>query len=99
MVRQPPLAQKRFDLVLVGGGLANGLIALRALQRQGARVAIVEAEATLGGNHTWCVHPADAPAESRAWFEPLIVARWPEYEVCFPDLQRTLRSAYAVVSS
>ncbi|MGI4878583.1 MAG: lycopene cyclase family protein, partial [Janthinobacterium lividum] len=43
-----------FDLILAGGGLANGLIALRlAAQRPGLRVAIVEASAGIGGNHTW----------------------------------------------
>ncbi|HEY2735675.1 MAG TPA: lycopene beta-cyclase CrtY, partial [Polyangiales bacterium] len=89
-----------FDLVLVGGGLQNGLIALSALHREPTcRIALVEAESTLGGNHTWCVHAEDVPDDARAWFDPLIVKRWPGYDVCFPDLTRTLDSPYAVVSS
>jgi len=103
-------ANSPFDLVLVGGGLQNGLIALRALhagaQRAGAgpnggayRVALVEAEQQLGGNHTWCVHARDVPPESRAWFEPLIVRSWPAYDVRFPSFARTLHSSYAVVTS
>lgn len=41
------------DLILVGGGLANGLIAwrLKALRPQ-LRILLAERDATLGGNHT-----------------------------------------------
>jgi len=89
-----------FDLVLVGGGLQNGLIALSALQHQpSCRIVMVEAAAELGGNHTWCVHARDVPEGARAWFEPLVVQRWDGYDVSFPDLERSLRSSYAVVSS
>ena len=43
-----------FDLILAGGGLANGLIALRlAATRPEVRVAIVEGGGQIGGNHTW----------------------------------------------
>jgi lycopene beta-cyclase len=93
-------AQSQFDVVLVGGGLQNGLIALRALHTAApVRIAIIEAEQRLGGNHTWCVHARDVPQESRAWFEPLVVCRWPDYDVRFPGLARTLHSSYSVVSS
>jgi lycopene beta-cyclase len=92
--------ENAFDLVLVGGGLQNGLIALRVLHGAAAlRVALVEAEPTLGGNHTWCVHGADVPDAARGWFDPLIVKRWSSYDVRFPDLKRTLNSAYSVVTS
>jgi lycopene beta-cyclase len=89
-----------FDLVLVGGGLQNGLIALSALHNSpGCRIALIEAEPALAGNHTWCVHAEDVPDSARSWFEPLIVKRWPGYDVRFPGLSRTLHSPYAVVTS
>jgi lycopene beta-cyclase len=89
-----------FDLVLVGGGLQNGLIALSALHHDPTcRVALIEAESVLGGNHTWCVHAEDVPERARTWFEPLIVKRWSGYDVRFPNVTRTLDSPYAVVSS
>lgn len=89
-----------YDLVLVGGGLQNGLVALCALHADaGCRIALVEAERRLGGNHTWCVHARDVPDSARPWFEPLVVERWAGYDVVFPDQQRTLSSAYAYVSS
>lgn len=89
-----------YDLVLVGGGLQNGLIALCALHANPmCRIAVVEAGPSLGGNHTWCVHAGDIPASARSWFEPLVVTRWPVYDVSFPGLTRTLASSYAYVSS
>ncbi|MET0385451.1 MAG: lycopene beta-cyclase CrtY [Polyangiales bacterium] len=90
----------RFDLVLVGGGLQNGLIVLSALAAAPeCRIALVEAEPRLGGNHTWCVHARDVSPAARRWFEPLIVQRWHGYDVRFPGFSRALDSAYAVVSS
>lgn len=89
-----------FELVLVGGGLQNGLIALAALHVQPARrIAIVEAEGALAGNHTWSLHASDVPAAARAFMEPLFIARWDGYEVRFPDHARSVASAYAVISS
>ena len=88
------------DYVLAGGGLQSGLIALALLQREPApRVAIVERGLRLGGNHTWCFHAADVPDTARPWLEPLVVRRWPGYEVIFPALRRTLSQPYAAISS
>ena len=89
-----------FDYVLVGGGLQNALLALALrARRPGARVAVVEREASLGGNHTWSFHEGDVPEASRDWVEPLVAHRWPSYDVRFPGLERTLRHAYATIPS
>jgi lycopene beta-cyclase len=92
------------DYALVGGGLGAGLIALavRAAQPR-ARIALIERGAALGGNHTWCFHAGDLPgggtSSDGAWIDPLIDARWPDYDVAFPRLRRRLDSAYACVTS
>jgi lycopene beta-cyclase len=88
------------DYALVGGGLQNGLIAL-ALRtvRPGARIAMIERDAAPGGNHTWCFHAGDLDAARAAWVEPLVVARWPGYDVAFPAHARRLASPYACVTS
>ena len=90
----------RFDYALVGGGLQNGLIALaiRALQ-PAARVALIERGAGLAGNHTWCFHAGDVAAEARPWVDPIVVARWPGYDVSFPEHARRLDTPYACVDS
>ena len=84
-----------FDLILAGGGLANGLIALRlAALRPEVRVAMVEAGDTVGGNHTWSSFEADITPAQVAWTEPLIAHRWDRYSIRFPDHGRTLIAGY-----
>lgn len=88
------------DLVLVGGGLANGLIAWRLRQlRPQLRVLLLEAGPTLGGNHTWSFHDADFGHAQRHWLAPLVVWRWPGYEVRFPQRRRRFDGNYASISS
>jgi lycopene beta-cyclase len=87
-------------MVLVGGGLQNGLISLASLHRDPARrIALVEAAPALGGNHTWSLHAADVPDAARAFIEPLLIARFERYEVRFPGFARTLEASYSVISS
>jgi lycopene beta-cyclase len=89
----------RFDYLLVGGGLAGSLLALALFQhRPKARVALVEKQAHLGGNHLWCFHAGDVDHASEL-VRPLVTQRWPAYEVRFPDLSRTLDEPYAAVPS
>jgi len=88
------------DLILVGGGLANGLLALRLRQRRpDLRLLIVEQGDTLGGNHTWSFHQHDLTPAQHRWLKPMVGKRWPGYEVIFPDLQRRLGSGYASIFS
>jgi lycopene beta-cyclase len=89
-----------YDYVFVGGGLSAGLAALALLEhRPECAIAVVERETALGGNHTWCFHAADLPPGAARFIEPLVVRRWDEYEVRFPNRTRRLHSAYACVSS
>ena len=88
------------DLILVGGGLANGLLAWQLRQRRPAmRVLVIEQGSTLGGNHTWSFHAADLEAHQHRWLQPLIGRQWPAQEVRFPALQRRLESGYASIAS
>lgn len=88
------------DYAIVGGGLQAGLVALAVRARQpAARIAIVERAPALGGNHTWCFHAGDLPARAAQWIDPLVVARWEDYEVAFPRRARVIASPYACVTS
>lgn len=90
----------QWDLILAGGGLANGLIALRLRVRQPRlNVLLLEASDAPGGNHTWSFHGADLTAEQHAWLTPLVAHRWDGYEVRFPALTRTLDGGYYSVTS
>lgn len=88
------------EYLLVGGGLQNALIALTLLERRPAtRLTLIEREAALGGNHTWCFHEADVAPDARSLLEPLVAQRWPAYDVIFPRFRRRLASPYAALTS
>lgn len=88
------------DVVLVGGGLANGLIALRLKTlRPDLRVIMVERDPTFGGQHTWSHFATDVSAAIGDWLAPLIAHRWDRYEVRFPAHCRTLTTPYLAIPS
>jgi len=89
-----------WDVILVGAGLANGLVAWRlTAARPDLRILVLEQGATMGGNHTWSFHDSDLTAAQRAWIAPLVTHRWPGYEVRFPDLERALAGGYNSIAS
>lgn len=89
-----------YDLILAGGGLANGLIAWRLKQlRPELNVLCLEEQASIGGNHTWSFHDGDLSPAQHQWIEPLVVRRWPCYHVHFPARSRRLSSGYASITS
>jgi lycopene beta-cyclase len=90
----------KVDLALVGGGLANSLIAYRLhAARPDVNLHVLERGPTLGGNHTWSFHDSDLSADQRAWLQPLIEASWPRHELRFPNRHRVMQGAYNSVSS
>lgn len=89
-----------YDLILVGGGLANGLIALRLRQCQpDLNLLMIEAAPHPGGNHTWSFHQDDLSDAQHQWVAPLVAHRWQGYDVRFPHLTRTLPGGYLSVTA
>ncbi|PLR54310.1 lycopene beta-cyclase CrtY [Chimaeribacter arupi] len=89
-----------YDLILVGGGLANGLIALRLRQCQPhLNVLVIESAPHPGGNHTWSFHQDDLTDAQHEWVAPLVAHRWQGYDVRFPQLTRTLPGGYLSMTS
>ncbi len=87
-------------LILVGGGLANGLIAYRLKMLQPERkILLLERGQTLGGNHTWSFHQTDVPPETLDWLEPFIVRRWPGQTVRFHGRERHFGTPYCSITS
>lgn len=90
----------RCDLVIVGGGLAGGLIAYAlATRRPEVGVRIVEPAETLGGNHIWSFFSNDIEPEDRWLIEPFISKSWNGYRVKFPRRERALGVQYNSVRS
>jgi lycopene beta-cyclase len=87
-------------VVLVGGGLANGTIALRlAASRPDIDLVMLERERTLGGNHLWSFHDGDLTPEQHEWIGPLVARSWLNHEIRFPELQRRMEGRYHSVTS
>jgi lycopene beta-cyclase len=88
------------DLILVGGGLANTLIALRLAETQPAlKVLLLEQDADVGGRHTWSFHGSDLTPEQHEWMKPLITYSWENTTVRFPKYTRTLPGSYHSITS
>jgi len=89
----------QFDIILVGGGLANGLIADRlAVGRRNLHVLIVEAGDRLGGDHTWSYHASDVTTEQDRWLKSIGRAAWDTQTVQFPAYTRTLDTGYRTMT-
>lgn len=89
-----------WDLVLVGGGLANSLIALRLKERRPDwKVLVLEAEAEPGLGHTWSFHTRDVPASTWEWIQPLLSKSWKGHDVRFPKRARKMRGGYHSIRS
>ncbi len=87
-------------LVLVGGGLANSLIAYFLSElRPDIDFLILERGPTLGGNHTWSFHSTDVSPESLKRLAPLTSCSWSSQEVRFPGCVRPLATGYHSISS
>ncbi|KPP87953.1 lycopene beta-cyclase CrtY [Erythrobacter sp. HL-111] len=89
------------DVVIVGGGLAGGLLALALLRRAPAiRFTLVEAGKTLGGNHRWSWFATDLAEACADLLGEFPLARWDAgYDIAFPGYGRTLGTSYRSLAS
>jgi lycopene beta-cyclase len=90
-----------YDTIIVGGGLAGGLIAL-ALHRHapGCRFVVVEAGRSFGGHHRWSWFETDLRPQAKALMAGFALNGWDEgYDITFPGLGRTLPTSYRSLAS
>jgi len=91
---------RQCDLAIVGGGLAGGLIALAmAKRRPDARVLLIEAGETIGGNHVWSFFDSDIAPADRPLVVPLVSHMWDGYHALFPRHRRKLDARYHSITS
>lgn len=89
-----------FDVILAGGGLANGLIAATLTARQpDLRVLLVESNDRIGGDHIWSFHETDVTPADLPVLEPFVRKRWQAQDVAFPAHSRRLSTVYYTISS
>lgn len=91
------LRPSKFDCVIVGGGLAGGLLlhALKSSQPH-LQVLLLEKHHHLSSHQTWCFHSTDVPAGA-TWLKDLISCQWPRQKVAFPDYERFIDREYNAI--
>ncbi|HEX3920517.1 MAG TPA: lycopene beta-cyclase CrtY [Caulobacteraceae bacterium] len=100
MSASPTSPEVEADVLLVGGGLASSLIALRLKRsRPALKIIMLERDATIGGQHTWSHFATDVSPQISAWLAPLIAHDWAGYDVRFPAHRRTLGTHYRAITS
>jgi len=88
------------QIILVGAGLSNGLLADRLLAlKPDLDLLVLEGGDAPGGNHTWCFHDSDVEPSAMAWLDPYVSARWQQHDVAFPSFARTLPGTYLAIRS
>ena len=92
---------RKFDIAIVGGGLAGGLTALAIHRAHPDRhIALVEAGDTLGGNHRWSWFEDDLDEAGKALLEGFPKRDWTGgNEVRFPAHTRVLAANYRSLDS
>ena len=84
------------DVLLVGGGLANSLIAIALRRRRpDLRMIMLEKRSHTDSAHTWSVFRPDLSTSAWDGLVPLFEQVWHGYEVHFPGHQRRLSTTYA----
>jgi len=87
-------------LIICGGGLAGGLVALAlAKRRPEIDLLLVESGERVGGNHIWSFFDTDIAEEAR-WVVDLVARRrWPDHEIRFPARERVIPIGYNSIQS
>lgn len=90
----------RYDFILLGGGLASCLLALRLLEKHPHySLLLLEKSEVLGGDHTWSFHTSDVSESALDWLRPFIKKSWSEHTVRFPAHERKIASGYHSIRS
>lgn len=94
-------AERHADVVIVGGGLAGGLLAL-ALHEHApqCRFVLLDAGESLGGNHRWSWFTSDLDDAATELLAAFPQNAWDDgYEIHFPRYGRELPTGYRSMAS
>lgn len=87
-------------VVIAGGGLSGGLVALALkARRPEVELLVIEQGESFGGNHTWSFFDTDIAAEQRWVLDGIAATHWPDTEVRFPLRRRTIPIGYNSIGS
>jgi lycopene beta-cyclase len=87
--------ESQVDVLIVGGGLAGSLTALKfAIAKPELKLLLIESSGKLGGNKTWSFHESDLTEDQLSWIKPMVARSWKSTRVQFPRLDRTIDVGY-----
>jgi len=93
------MTEAECDVLLVGGGLANSLIALELRRRRpDLRLLMLDPSAE-AEEHTWCVFETDMGPGAWDDLHPVMSHSWDGYSVSFPAHGRALATRYGCLTS
>ncbi|MDZ4660056.1 MAG: lycopene beta-cyclase CrtY [Pseudomonadota bacterium] len=92
------MSQEKYDYILVGAGLANGILALK-LHEQKKSFLLIDDKSSLERSQTWSFHQHDIARTEHQWLTPVITKSWPAHTVRFPKYQKQLNSSYHSITS
>ena len=92
--------EKKFDVLILGGGLAGSLAALKLRSsKPDLKIALIEANDRVGGHHTWTFHESDLPNDAMEWIRPLLLKTWERSTVRFPKIEKTTEGRFHLIRS
>lgn len=83
------------DLALIGGGLANALVAWRLhMTHPGISLVLLEAGTTLGAHRAWSFLGTDVTKAQLEWLWVLLTKSWPSHDVAFTGAPKRLGGGF-----
>ncbi len=86
-------------LLILGGGLSGGLLALYLNKAGFSDFHLVEKESHFGGNHTWSFHKSDLQIADIDFLRGAFHGEWDSQDVHFNSYSRKLNTGYCSITS
>lgn len=96
---KPAREAKSTKFLLLGGGLANGILALKLKSVGFEDFVLVEKSSVFGGNHTWSFHGTDLSEGDLKLLQPMLHGSWLNQWVHFKKYSRNVPIPYYSIRS